>query len=92
MHMADWVAKLDDFIRLSDREILSHAGRVAHQDAEQHAFAQYQQFDDQRRQIADAGDTSDFDQEVKRLTEQIPPPKPRNPKKKSDRPKGRDDE
>ncbi len=26
MHMADWIAKLDDFLRLSDRQILTHAG------------------------------------------------------------------
>ncbi len=28
MHMADWIAKLDDFLRLSDREILDHAGKI----------------------------------------------------------------
>ena len=28
--MADWIAKLDDFLRLSEREILQHAGSVAH--------------------------------------------------------------
>jgi hypothetical protein len=27
MHMADWIAKLDDFLRLSDRDILDHAGK-----------------------------------------------------------------
>lgn len=27
MHMADWISKLDDFLKLSDREILTHAGR-----------------------------------------------------------------
>ena len=26
MHMADWIAKLDDFLRLGEREILEHAG------------------------------------------------------------------
>lgn len=28
MHMADWIRKLDDFIRISDREILTHAGKI----------------------------------------------------------------
>lgn len=28
MHMGDWIAKLDDFLRLSDREILTHAGET----------------------------------------------------------------
>lgn len=41
MHMADWIAKLDDFLRLSDREILTHAGRISHGDALRHAEAQY---------------------------------------------------
>jgi hypothetical protein len=29
MHMADWKSKLNDFLRLSDREILTHAGTVS---------------------------------------------------------------
>lgn len=29
MHMADWIAKLDDFLKLSDREVLSGAGRIS---------------------------------------------------------------
>jgi virulence RhuM family protein len=33
MYMADWIAKLDDFLALSDRELLYHAGRVSHDDA-----------------------------------------------------------
>lgn len=33
MTMADWIAKLDDFIRLSDREVLAHAGTVSHDTA-----------------------------------------------------------
>ena len=31
MYMADWIAKLDDFLRLSERDVLSHAGRVSHE-------------------------------------------------------------
>lgn len=29
MHMADWIAKLDDFLKLSDRGVLSGAGRIS---------------------------------------------------------------
>jgi hypothetical protein len=80
MHMADWVGKLDDFLRLSDRDVLTHAGRVTHDEAEQHAIAQYEDFDQGRRQLADATD-SDFDSAVKRLTES-PPSNPSKRKKK----------
>ena len=44
MHMADWIAKLDDFIRISDREILTHAGRISHETARLKAEAQYETF------------------------------------------------
>jgi len=30
MYMRDWISKLDDFLRLSERDILSHAGKVSH--------------------------------------------------------------
>lgn len=46
MTMAQWIGKLDDFLRLSGREILTHAGRitaeVAHDKAET-AFEVYRQ-------------------------------------------------
>jgi hypothetical protein len=44
MHMADWIRKLDDFIRISDREILTHAGTVSHETARLKAEAEYDAF------------------------------------------------
>jgi hypothetical protein len=84
MHMADWITKLDDFLDLSDQEVLTHAGRVSHELAEQHAHAQFEQYEQQRRVLEARQDTSDFDQAVKRLTEHGPDadkPKPRRSKK-----------
>ncbi len=86
MHMANWVGKLDDFLRLSDQDILTHAGKISHQLAEEHAQAQYQQYDQQRRTLAEAENASDFDQAVKRVTEKTPTEAkpPRRRKKKPD--------
>jgi hypothetical protein len=33
MYMNDWIAKLDDFLRISEHEILMHSGRLSHEDA-----------------------------------------------------------
>ncbi len=44
MYMADWIAKLDDFLKLSDREILRHAGKVSHDDAIAKAELEYERF------------------------------------------------
>jgi hypothetical protein len=44
MFMADWIRKLDDFIRISDREILTHAGKISHETAKIKAEAEYETF------------------------------------------------
>jgi hypothetical protein len=44
MHMADWISKLDEFLRLSDREILSHAGSISHDDALTKAQIEYDRY------------------------------------------------
>ena len=50
MTMHDWIAKLDDFMRLSEREILTHAGSVSHEAALAKAEAEFENF----RRIEDA--------------------------------------
>jgi hypothetical protein len=44
MHMKDWVVKLDEFLKLSGRDILEHAGKVAHGDALQKARLEYEKW------------------------------------------------
>ena len=48
MYMTDWIAKLDDFIKISDRDILTHAGKVSHRDALANAHAEYEKYRQQR--------------------------------------------
>ena len=42
--MRDWIQKLDDFLRLSDKEILSHAGSITAKLAKEKADAEYDKF------------------------------------------------
>jgi len=44
MHMADWIRKLDDFLRLSGRELLAHAGKIAHDEAMAKAEAAFETY------------------------------------------------
>lgn len=48
MYMADWVAKLDDFLKISDRDILTHAGKVSHKEALANAHAEYNKYRQQQ--------------------------------------------
>lgn len=42
MRMEDWIGKLDDFLRLSDHEVLTHAGKITADQARQKAEMEYQ--------------------------------------------------
>ncbi|MEW6678544.1 MAG: virulence RhuM family protein [Pseudomonadota bacterium] len=50
MTMATWIGKLDDFLRLSDREVLTHAGKITAELAQAKAEAEFRVF--QQRQLA----------------------------------------
>jgi len=50
MHMADWITKLDAFLTLNERDILTHAGRISHEMAQGKAELEY----DRYRAITDA--------------------------------------
>lgn len=44
MTMAEWIAKLDDFLRLSERDILAHAGRITQEKATGFADVQFERY------------------------------------------------
>ncbi len=50
MYMKDWITKLDDFLKISEREILTQAGRISHEMAVAKSlqeFEVYKQFQDE---------------------------------------------
>ncbi len=66
MNMQDWIKKLDDFLSLNDREILTHAGKVSKKLAKQIAEQEYAQFDQTRIEQADQQD-GDFERAIKNI-------------------------
>lgn len=44
MYMKDWIQKLDDFLKLSGKELLSHAGKISAELAKQKADTEYDKF------------------------------------------------
>jgi len=44
MYMRDWIVKLDEFLKLSNRELLDHAGTVSHEQAIEKANAEYEKY------------------------------------------------
>ena len=44
MYMRDWIARLEDFLKLSGRDILTHAGKISHEEALEKAHQEYTKY------------------------------------------------
>ena len=44
MYMNDWIARLDDFLKMTGNSILAHAGSISHEKAVEKAKNEYQKF------------------------------------------------
>ncbi len=44
MHMHDWIIKLDDFLKLSGRDVLENAGKIDHERALEKAHTEYEKY------------------------------------------------
>ena len=66
MHMKDWITKLDAFLNVNDRNILTHSGKVSHEIAMLLAESEYEKFS--RNRLAEQSrKESDFDKLIKKL-------------------------
>lgn len=67
MKMIDWIRKLDEFLKLSEKKLLADAGKFSAEKASQKAEAEFEKFkrDQDRKHI------SDFDREVKKISKSI---------------------
>jgi hypothetical protein len=78
MRMADWITKLDSFMTINDRDILTHAGRISHELATDHAGKEYDAFHQQRLTL-EAAEPDDFEKAIKSLQ---PPPESKKGRRK----------
>ena len=49
MYMSDWIQRLDDFLKLSGKELLQHAGTISAKIAKEKADAEYDKFEARTR-------------------------------------------
>ena len=48
MHMRDWLAKLDDFLKFNERDILMDTGKISHDQALEKAHTEYERYHKER--------------------------------------------
>jgi hypothetical protein len=70
MYMKDWILKLNGFLTLNDRAILTHAGKISHELALEHAEKHYDVFH-QKLIIEQDKIESDFDKSVKMIETKV---------------------
>ena len=78
MTMRDWIRKLDEFLKISGRELLDHAGKISAEQARAKAELEY----DRYRKLADTQPRpvdAAFEQAVKQLPKPAPKPRKKKP-------------
>jgi len=85
MYMKDWEQRLDEFLRFNERPVLTHAGSVAHDHAEQIAHERYVAFDTRRREHEALEAEREAAEELKTLEQQVVTSKKKKAVKKSDK-------
>lgn len=63
MTMEDWAKRLDAFLELTERDILSGAGKVSAEMAKAHAESEFEKY----RVVQDRLFESDFDRAIKQV-------------------------
>ncbi|MEZ4907959.1 MAG: RhuM family protein [Saprospiraceae bacterium] len=63
MKMNDWIQKLDDFLKISEKKLLKNAGSISHRQAIEKANAEYKKY----REAEDQKYISDFDREITKI-------------------------
>jgi len=79
MTMHDWITKLDKFLKLSEHELLDHAGKISAEQSKTKAELEYAKY----RALLDASPRAvdaDFEKATKELKNLPKPKKPRKPK------------
>lgn len=77
MTMRDWIAKLDELLRVSGRDLLDHAGKVSAEAAQAKAEREY----DRYRALQDARPRA-IDAEFEKVAKQLQKPAPERAKER----------
>jgi hypothetical protein len=69
--MDQWQEKLDDFLKFNDRAILTHPGKVTHEQAVIHARQEYETFSTMRRALKEAEGEKALEHSIEQATHHL---------------------
>jgi hypothetical protein len=78
--LKDWEAKLDEFLRFSDREVLKTKGTIAKADADAKAQEEYDKFAERRRALIEAEAEREAAKALEEAAKRLPAPAAKKPR------------
>lgn len=79
MYMKDWIAKLDEFLKVSERDILTHVGKISHEAVIEKARIEYEKF--RKRSLEEPSPVERHFIEAVKEVKKLEQKKPRNIRK-----------
>jgi len=67
MYMKDWIERLDTILQLNGRELLSHAGKISHEMAQNKTNAEYEKFRQTQKMIEKDESLKELENDIKKL-------------------------
>jgi hypothetical protein len=67
MYMADWIQRLDTILQLNGRELLSHAGKISHEEALEKSNEEYQKYKIAQKTFEKEQSLKEIEEDIKRL-------------------------
>ena len=67
MYMAYWIDKLDNILKLNDRELLTHAGKISHEAAIEKSGKEFDKYCIKQKEINKELNLKEIEEDIKKL-------------------------
>ena len=67
MYMSDWIARLDEILRMNGRELLTHAGKISHETAIQKSETEYEKYRKNEQRAEKEASLAEIETDIKQL-------------------------
>lgn len=72
MYMADWIKRLDTIIQMNGRELLTHAGKISHNEALEKSTVEYEKYREQQKKLEYEASLKELENDINSLKKQGP--------------------
>ena len=69
MYMQDWINRLDSILQLNGRELLTHAGKISHEQALQKSGLEFEKYEATKKQIEKEQSLNEIEADIKKLNQ-----------------------